>query len=302
MEIKEGYLSFRDYKTYYRIVNPNGRKTPLLLLHGGPGSTHNSFELLDHVAVDDDRPLVMYDQLGCGLSSDADVPFYNKDIWVEELQNLRQQLALDVVHLLGHSWGGMLEIIYLCDYAPKGVKSVVFSSTLASASLWRKETHRLIGLLDEKTRMDILHGEESGDFESESFRTATDEYLHHFVSGPWTDNDPECLTRKKRTGHVSYVTAWGPSEYAPMGNLKDYEYLDKLDRIKCPVLLFSGANDESTPYQNLEMYHRLDCEKKWIMFASSRHMSLYEEHDKYVTELIQFLNDVERKENDDHEV
>ncbi len=297
MEIKEGYLSFRDYKTYYRIVNPNGRKTPLLLLHGGPGSTHNSFELLDHVAMDDDRPFVMYDQLGCGLSSDADSSMYNKEIWVEELINLRQQLSLSEVHLLGHSWGGMLEIIYLCDYAPKGIKSVVFSSTLASAGLWKKETHRLIGLLDEKTRNDILHGEETGDFDSEEFKKATDEYLHHFVSGPWTDDDPAFL-RNKRSGHISYVTAWGPSEYAPMGNLRDYEYLDKLAKITCPVLLLSGANDESTPYQNLEMCHHLKTEKEWFMFASSRHMSFYEEHEKYVSILTDFLNRTDARENE----
>lgn len=290
MDIKEGYLDFLEYKTYYRIVNPNGKKTPLLLLHGGPGSTHNSFELLDHVAYDDDRPFVMYDQLGCGLSSDADKSFYNKNTWVKELKNLRDKLSLKEVHLLGHSWGGMLEIIYLCDHAPKGVKSCVFSSTLASASLWRKETHRLIRLLDDDTQKAILEGEEKEEFDTPEFKKATENYLHHFVSGPWSDKDPEFL-KNKRAGTLSYVTAWGPSEYAPLGNLKDYEYLDKLSKIQCPVLLFSGANDESTPYQNLEMYHRLQSKKDWIMFSSSRHMSLYEEHDKYVCELTKFLND-----------
>ena len=66
MEIKEGYIPFLDYKTYYRIVNPKGKKTPLLMLHGGPGSTHNAFELFDSLALEDDRPIIMYDQIGCG--------------------------------------------------------------------------------------------------------------------------------------------------------------------------------------------------------------------------------------------
>ena len=68
MEIKEGYMPFMGHSTYYRIVNPDGRKTPLILLHGGPGSTHNSYELLDELAFKDDRPFLMYDQIGCGLS------------------------------------------------------------------------------------------------------------------------------------------------------------------------------------------------------------------------------------------
>jgi proline iminopeptidase len=297
MEIKEGHLIFGEYKTYYRIVNPNGRKIPLLLLHGGPGSTHNSFEVLDSLAFEDDRPFIMYDQLGCGLSSDAKDPsMYCKETWVKELMNVRDKLGLKKVHLLGHSWGGMLEIIYSCDYMPKGICSMVFSSTLASASLWREETHRLINLMPEKERMDILLGEEKQDFENEDFKMATELYMHRHVSGPWTDKDPECLTRPKRTGGLSYVTAWGPSEYAPLGNLKDYEYLDKLSRIKCPVLLFDGADDESTPYQNLSMYEKLTCEKKWVMFSHSRHMSLYEEKEKYAQELLSFLNHVDNCE------
>ena len=66
MEIREGYMPFLEYKTYYRVVGKNtGNKKPLVLLHGGPGSTHNYFEVLDRIAEEDGRQLVMYDQIGC---------------------------------------------------------------------------------------------------------------------------------------------------------------------------------------------------------------------------------------------
>ena len=69
MEIREGYMPFKGYKTYYRIVGKKtGNKKPLVLLHGGPGSTHNYFEVLDRLAEEDGRELVMYDQIGCGES------------------------------------------------------------------------------------------------------------------------------------------------------------------------------------------------------------------------------------------
>lgn len=143
--IIEGYLPFKEFKTYYRIANQDGKKTPLLFLHGGPGSTHNSFEVFDHAAFLDDRPFIYYDQIGCGLSYvEGHEELFNKETWIEELINLREKLKLDEINLLGHSWGGMLAIIYLCDYSQIGVKSCVFSSTLASASLWEEETHRLI--------------------------------------------------------------------------------------------------------------------------------------------------------------
>lgn len=94
-EIKEGYLPFGQYRTYYRIAGKNfDQKPPLILLHGGPGSTHNYFEVLDCVADKTNRQVIMYDQLGCGRSSlpDETPEVYNASTWMKELQNLREQL------------------------------------------------------------------------------------------------------------------------------------------------------------------------------------------------------------------
>lgn len=293
MEIVEGYIPFLEYKTYYRIINPKGKKTPLLMLHGGPGSTHNAFELLDHMAFDDDRPIIMYDQIGCGKSiiEKGHEELWCKETWVKELENLRNKVNLKNIHLFGHSWGGMLAIIYLCDYNPKGIKSVTLSSTLSSASLWKEETHRLINLLDEDIKKDILECEALNDFESEKAQYSMDYYFHKFVFGPWTKGvDPECLTRVKPDSSESYECGWGKSEFAPSGTLKDYEYTNKLKNIKCPVLLQSGADDESTPYQNLVMFKNITTNKDWHLYSKSRHMSYYEEHDLYVSNLTKFLN------------
>ena len=103
MKIEEGYMPFRDYKTYYRIVGEPSDKTPLLLLHGGPGSSHNYFELMDDYA-NTGRQLIMYDQVGCGKSSlPEDESVYVKETWAEELIALREYLHLDQVHMLGQS-------------------------------------------------------------------------------------------------------------------------------------------------------------------------------------------------------
>ena len=109
MEIREGYMPFLEYKTYYRVVGKNtGNKKPLVLLHGGPGSTHNYFEVLDRIAEEDGRQLVMYDQIGCGNSYVENRPdLWNSKVWIEELIELRKHLGLDEIHLLGQSWGGM---------------------------------------------------------------------------------------------------------------------------------------------------------------------------------------------------
>ncbi len=91
-----------------------------MLLHGGPGSTHNYFEVLDRIAEEDGRQLVMYDQIGCGNSYVENRPdLWNSKVWIEELIELRKHLGLDEIHLLGQSWGGMQTLEYVCNYKPE---------------------------------------------------------------------------------------------------------------------------------------------------------------------------------------
>lgn len=293
VEISDGYIPFGKYKTYYRIANPKGKKTPLLALHGGPGSTHNSLELLDDLANIDDRPIVCYDQFGCGKSSidDENYKLYNKEMWVKQLIDLREKLKLNKIHLFGHSWGGMLEIIYLTDYNPNGILSITLASTLSSASLWEKECKRLIKYLP-KEDQEIINGAKTEEAkESEEYKRATEHFISTFVKDPLNENTPECLTRKKENGQVSYVTAWGNNEFSPTGNLKDYQYSEKLNRIKCPVLITSGVDDESTPLQNKIMYDNITSKKRWELFDNSKHLSYYTQHDEYVKVLKEFLDE-----------
>lgn len=145
MKITEGYMPYLGYKTYYRIVGECvGNKKPIVLLHGGPGSTHNYFEVLDSIA-EDGRAVIMYDQLGCGNSFIGSHPdLWTAETWINELVALREHLGLDEIHLLGQSWGGMQAIQYACDYKPEGIKSYILSSTLPAAELWAKEQDRMI--------------------------------------------------------------------------------------------------------------------------------------------------------------
>ena len=152
-KITEGYMPFMGYQTYYRIVGEeykdNG-KAPLICLHGGPGSTHNYYEVLDNVADDDQRMIVMYDQIGCGNSYlDGHPELWNKEVWMKELFALRDYLGLDTCHIIGQSWGGMMQICYGIDYKEetKGVKSFIISSGHPSSSLWEREGLRRIKMM-----------------------------------------------------------------------------------------------------------------------------------------------------------
>jgi pimeloyl-ACP methyl ester carboxylesterase len=130
--VKEGYVNVTGGKVWYEIVG-SGDAIPLIVLHGGPGFTHDYLEPLG--ALCKERPVVFYDQLGAGKSDRPhDKSLWTVDHFVKELAQLRTALGLKRVHILGHSSGTVL----LTDYAltqPQGVVSVIFSAPSTRAPL-----------------------------------------------------------------------------------------------------------------------------------------------------------------------
>ena len=102
-------------------------------------------------------------------------------------------------------------------------------------------------------------------------------------------NSPECLRRPKRVGTVSYETAWGPNEYTPNGNLKDYDYTQKLQGVNTPSLITSGTNDLCTPLVAKTMADNLP-HASWHLFNGTRHMSFVEQTSAYEHLLQSWLN------------
>lgn len=291
MKIKEGKMPFLGYETYYRIVNPEGKKTPLLLLHGGPGSTHNYFEVFDEFAQKDDRPLIMYDQIGCGESMITGHPeLFNAETWMDELEAIRAHLNLEKLHILGQSWGGMLSIWYALERKPNGVKSYILSSTLSSAKLWKTEQHRRIKYLPKEMQEAIYKAEESNNYTSDDYLKALDEFMIRHAFGPITDDLHECLRRPRKSGTEAYVVGWGENEFTPTGTLSGYEFTDRLHEIKTPCLITNGQEDLCSPFIAKTMYDRLS-NASWELFAYSRHMPFVDEHEKYVQVLQKWLND-----------
>lgn len=291
MKISEGYMPFMGQHTYYRTIGERTDKAPLILLHGGPGSTHNYFEVLDRVAEEDGRMLVMYDQIGCGNSYvDGRPELWKAETWVNELIALRKHLGLDTCHLLGQSWGGMLLLTYICNYEHSDVKSGILSSTLPASWLWGIEQARMIKELPEEYQEAIKTATETGDYSNDIYQRAEEEYMLRHAAGKPDPDGPECLLRKKRTGRESYVVGWGPNEYTPMGTLKDYDVIDKLKDIKEPCLVINGGNDLCTPYIAKVMYDNIP-NSRWELFRECRHMCFVEDNDHYVEVLKEWLNE-----------
>lgn len=286
MKQQEGWMPFRNHQTYYRIVGD--LKDPILLcLHGGPGSTHQYFEVLDELA-NQGLCLIMYDQLGCGKSYVENQPsWWTMETWLEELDALVHNLKLQEFHLLGQSFGGMLAIEYYLRYSPRQVKSLILSSTLSSASLWAKEQHRWIKMMDQKDQFVIAEAEKTGNFLHPDYLLANERFMQAHC-GSFSDHDYPCLKVPYQKGSESYLIAWGPNEYVPNGTLRNYERTEDLKNIQVPCLIISGTEDLCSPVVAKAMFDHLP-NAQWSLVEDARHMVFLDQHDLYLSLLLKWI-------------
>lgn len=293
-EIREGYMPFMGHKTYYRIAGrrlDNG-KAPLVCLHGGPGSTHNYFEVLDDIADEDGRMVVMYDQIGCGESYlDGHPELWTKETWMSELFALRDHLGLDECHIIGQSWGGMMLICLGIDYKEetKGVRSFIISSGHPSSSMWEREGMRRIKMMPKDMQEVIYRALDTGDFSGEAYDRAVDEYMARYCDYWLGDEAPECCRRSKKSGKEAYLYGWGPNEFSPSGTLRDFEYADRLGEIEVPSLIMSGISDLCSPLIAKTMHDGIRG-SEWILWERARHTCFVDRHEDYCKKLISWMD------------
>jgi len=249
----EGFVPFRGYRTWYRVVDGDERsegKLPVVLLHGGPGATHDYLEPLEALA-DTGRRVVFYDQLGCGKSDlPDDQSLWVVETFVEELDVIRRELGLDRIHLFGNSWGGMLAMEYALT-RPRGLESLILASSPASIPQWVEETGKLRAKLPPDIQAVLDRHEAAGTTDDPEYEEAATEFYKRHVCrvDPW----PECVLRSFQfiAEHgIVYHTMNGPSEFHVTGNLRNWSVVERLPEISAPTLVVTGEHDEATPAIN----------------------------------------------------
>ena len=290
----EGFIPFRGYRTWYHIVGKGEEpgKLPLLVLHGGPGASYDYLEPLEAMAKTG-RRVIFYDQLGGGNSDHPHNPsMWTVELFVEELGAVRKALALDHLHILGQSWGGMLGMEYALTQ-PSGLASLTIADSPASLVQWVSEANRLRAQLPSEVQQTLLHHEQNGTTDSREYQDAMLVYYRRHVCR--LDSWPDCVTRtfeKLAQYPEVYNTMNGPSEFHVIGTLKTWDITDRLHEIKVPTLLLSGRYDEATPII-VEPIQRSIPGSEWIIFENSSHMPHVEETELYLQVLDRFLMHVE---------
>jgi L-proline amide hydrolase len=289
MKAREGYVDFRGYRTWYRFVGDlNSPVTPLLALHGGPGSTHNYFGPLEGLATE--RPVVLYDQIGCGKSDRPSDIEWSVDVFRDEVAAVRDQLGLERIHLLGTSWGGMLAQEHFLSGA-SGVVSLILSSTLANLALWNEEQLKLRNALPPDVVEVLDRHEAAGTFDDPEYEEAMGVYFdRHFYRGPQPRPELEAMA-KGRAPDV-YRAMQGPNEWTTTGALKGWDTRDRLDEIDVPTLVIRGRYDMCTEPIAVELVNGIRGARE-VVLENSSHTPVLEETERYLRIVGKFTREAE---------
>ncbi|MGP8163044.1 MAG: proline iminopeptidase-family hydrolase [Acidimicrobiales bacterium] len=279
--IREGFVPFAGHRSWYRVVGDGetAGRLPLLCLHGGPGATWHHMEPYGELA--EGRRVVFYDQLGCGNSAVAephDPSMWTLELYLEEIDAVREALGLERCHVIGHSWGGMLGMAYAAQ-RPDGLADLIVESSPASVPFWLSEIDRLRAELPPEVEGTLRRHEREGTTDSDEYQaTMMVFYDRHFCRiRPWPDWLQRSFDAIAANPEV-YVAMNGPSEFHVIGPLKDFDITAHLGAIVVPTLLFCGEFDEVTPATVNQAYEAIPG-SQFVVLEGCAHMSQAERPD-----------------------
>lgn len=289
MKKKVYKIPFKNHYTRAYTFGDVFEGVPLIILHGGPGGCVERYESLEKLA-DFGIPLIFYDQLGCGYSKVEKTHkiTWNFAVFLEEFQNLIKFFNLKKFHILGHSWGGMLALEFVCNFDHSGLEKLVLFSTLPSTKIWNDEHIKMIDDFPTEEKAAILAQFEGKNYDAKSYNLGIKRFYKEHVGKRSKDLYDFKTKRFPKTNREIYERMWGDSELFGTGTLKDWSVEDKLSNVDVPTLIISGALDESTPKMNKLMNERIR-NSRWILLEKSHHIGYVEEADKVINDLKAFI-------------
>jgi len=262
----------------------------MLLLHGGPGFTHEYFEGFGKRQPELGVSIHYYDQLGSYHSDQPDDP----SLWTvarfrEEVEEVRKALGLEDFYLFGQSWGGMLALEYAIKY-PKHIKGLIVSSATASIDSYVRHINELRGRIPEDVLETLTGYEDAGRYDAPEYQKLLWQHLysrHMCRTRPW----PEPVMRGM--GHMNeqvYNTMQGPNEFLVNGNFKDWNRWDDLPGIGIPALLSVGEHDTMPPRDIEEMGRRIPNARVQVV-EDAGHMAMWDNPDVFFNGIARFIAD-----------
>jgi proline iminopeptidase len=285
-EIKnvEGFVEVTGGKIWYRVTG-KGSKTPILMLHGGPAGT--SYYLNPLMDIAKDRPVIMFDQLGCGRSDRiTDTTLMTVDSYVDQTRKLLNHLEVKQFYLYGHSWGSILGTEYFLKYRD-GIKALILASPILSSKLWATDADTLISTLPD-TISTVLRNDLKGiSQDSATLGSAMSSYFKSFVARK-RPLSADFVKGLSQSGVNVWQYLWGRSEFVITGALKDYDRTNDLGSINIPTLYIIGQFDE-VRLNTLKFYQRMTPYSQLIEVKNAGHATMHDNPAGEVKAISDFL-------------
>ncbi len=286
----ERFVDVPGGRVWTLTINPGAGGTPLLIVHGGPGASHDYLANLSALAGK--RPVIFYDQLDCGESGHpGDPSLWTLERSVAELDAVRRGLCLERVHLLGQSWGGAICAAFALGASDPGLSSLILCAPLVSAPQWVADQKTWLSAMPAAVQSAVSAAEASGEYDGEAYQRAMDAYYRRHLCRltPW----PNALERTfARMNAAMYVRMWGPSEFTVSGPLRDFDLSGRLFDIRVPALLTCGEFDEAAPWSVRRFAKRIPGASAAVLEGGS-HMHHLECPERYAQLLERFLERAE---------
>jgi proline iminopeptidase len=269
----------------------NNPKMKVLILHGGPGGTHEAYECFESFLPKEGIEFIYYDQLGSGNSDNPhDTSLYDLSRYVEEVEQVRRALQLDNSNffLYGQSWGGLLAMQYSLKYQ-KHLKGLIISNMMASCPEYGKYANDVLAKQMPPAVLDKIRTlEKNGDYQNPQYMDLllTHFYAKHVIR---LQNWPEPV--KRMFGKLNtelYTVMQGPSEFGVSGKLKHWDVSTKLKKIKVPTLVIGATYDTMDP-KYLEWMSQELPNGEFLLCKKGSHLCLYDDQQTYFKGLIEFI-------------
>jgi len=275
----------------------NNPRIKVLLVHGGPGATHEYFEAMDSYFPAAGIEYYFYDELESGFSDKPNKPeLWDPARFVDEIEQIRQALKLDKsnFYLLGHSWGGILAIEYALAHQDQ-MKGVIISNMMASVPAYGKyATDVLMPKMDQKVLAELKKLEAAKQYESPRYMELLmgSYYKEHILRMPpekWPDPVNRAFAHLNRN---IYVAMQGPSEMGVSGRLTNWDRMADLAKITIPTLVIGATHDTMDPAFMEKMAGQVK-HGRFLLCPNGSHMAMFDDQQTYMTGVIKFLNDVD---------
>ncbi|HLY49416.1 MAG TPA: proline iminopeptidase-family hydrolase [Solirubrobacteraceae bacterium] len=273
----------------------NNPELRVLLLHGGPGATHEYLEACDSYLPGAGIEYYYYDQLGSAFSDQPEEDsLWELDRFVDEVEQVRQALGLDPESfvLYGQSWGGILAIEYALAHQDN-LKGLVISNMMADVPAYNAYAREVLKpAMDQDALREIEALEATGDIENPRYMELLYEhyYIHHILRLP-LDEWPNPVQRAfAAINPAIYVSMQGPSELgmSPEAKLATWSRFDDLSQIQVPTLVIGARYDTMDPAHLEQMAARLP-RGRYLDCPQGSHLAMYDDQETYFAGLVDFL-------------